>query len=106
MAAVSRVSPIANSRRSSKNSLAIEGSSTFASGDDIVLSVTGKADQEWIDDYGAAVESAGFSESSRMETEGSVNLFYEGNGWVVTVFGAESGGGPWDVVISATVVPE
>ena len=41
-----------------------------------------------------------------METEGSVNLFYEGNGWVVTVFGAESGGGPWDVVISATVVPE
>ena len=86
--------------------LAIENSSTFASGDDIVLSVTGTADQEWVEDYGAAVESAGFDESSRMETQDSLNLFYEGNGWVVTVVGADSGDGQWDVAISATVLPE
>jgi hypothetical protein len=86
--------------------LAIEGSSTFASGDDIVVSVTGTADADWIENYGATVESAGLSESSRMETQESLNLFYEGNGWVVTIFGTDSGDGQWDVVVSATVMPE
>ncbi len=86
--------------------LEIEGSSTLASGDDIVVSVTGTADADWIESYGDAVVSAGLSESSRIETEGSLNLFYEGNGWAVTLFGADTGDGTWDVVVSATFVPE
>jgi hypothetical protein len=86
--------------------ITIEGSSTFSSGDEFVTSVQGTASPEWIESYGASVESAGFSQSSRMETQESLNLFYEGNGWAITVFGADGGDGTWDVVVSATVLPE
>lgn len=87
--------------------LDIENASSFTSGDDYVVTVTGKAPgQDWVESYGSAVEEAGFSEATRMESSEALNLFYEAPGWAVTVFGVPSGDGQWDVVVSATVVPE
>ena len=45
---------------------------------------------DYLDSYGAMLESAGFNQTTFFESEGNLSAFYEGGVWVVTVAGAAS----------------
>jgi hypothetical protein len=84
----------------------IVSGSSFTSGDDQFLSVFGEASDgsAWIAEYGAALESAGFVETSRFSADGDEFVTYEGNGWNVGVNASQADDG-WQVSVNATALP-
>lgn len=80
--------------------------SSFTSGEDQFLSVLGEASDgpSWLAEYGAALESAGFSETSRFSADGDEFVTYEGNGWNVGVNSSQSGD-TWQVSVNVTALP-
>jgi len=55
------------------------------------ISVTGSADEDFFADYGAALEGAGFEETSSFTADTTVSHTYENDEWVVSIGGTIDG---------------
>jgi hypothetical protein len=63
-----------------------ELSSTVSStADELLITITGKADAGFVDDYGAQLESSGFEQTSSFESADNVTRQYENATWYVSV---------------------
>lgn len=75
--------------------LEIEGSSSIADDASEAYTVVGVPDgDDWVDDYGSALESAGFALDSEFTSDGAVQRQYTGSGYSVSVgvFSDDAGG--------------
>lgn len=66
--------------------LAIESATVIGSEDDQSITVSGTAQSaDFVDDYAMQLESAGFTQESTFESDGTVNRVYVNNPWTVGV---------------------
>jgi len=74
--------------------LAITTSSIIGTGDELLIGIVGTASQdqsEFIEDYGDALTSAGFEQTSSFESEGSMFRIYTNGTWNASVSGFDDG---------------
>jgi hypothetical protein len=52
---------------------------------ELAITVTGQADDSFVDDYGSTLEGDGFERTSNFESEANVTRIYENETWTVSV---------------------
>ena len=60
-------------------------STVTQSATELAITVTGQADESFVDDYGSALEDNGFERTSNFESEANVTRVYENETWTVSV---------------------
>jgi hypothetical protein len=65
----------------------IEGASATVteSPTELAITITGEADESFVDDYGSALESAGYERTSNFESDANITRVYENETWAVSV---------------------
>ncbi len=63
-----------------------EASATVTqSSEELAITVTGRADESFVDDYGSTLEGDGFERTSNFESEANITRVYENASWTVSV---------------------
>ena len=69
-----------------------EAAATVIDGPDgTAITISGRADASFAEDYASQVESAGFEETANMESDGNVTSAWENGEWNISIFSAASG---------------
>jgi len=65
----------------------IEGASSTVtqSATELAITVTGQADESFVDDYGSTLEDNGFERTSSFESEANITRVFESETWTVSV---------------------
>jgi hypothetical protein len=65
----------------------IEGASATVtqSATELAITVTGQADESFVDDYSSTLEDAGYEQTSNFESDANVTRVYENDAWTVSI---------------------
>ena len=71
----------------------IEGASSTVtqSSTELAITVTGQADESFVDDYGSTLEDNGFERTSNFESDANITRVFENETWTVSVNGFPDG---------------
>jgi hypothetical protein len=57
----------------------------------LAITVTGQADESFVDDYGSTLEDNGFERTSNFESDANITRVFENETWTVSVNGFPDG---------------